>query len=87
MAKLTRRIARHRLTDVSRLDPLSDDAVATLVRGALGDGAEDLFCSACADATGGNPLYLSQLIGAVLEQDIEPRASAAGRLTESGPSR
>src|SRR5689334_6093685 len=38
-AKLTRRIARHRLADVVRLDPLSDDAVIVLVRDALGDSA------------------------------------------------
>src|SRR4051794_28187645 len=83
-AKLTRRIARHRLADVTHPDPLSDEAVSLLVRHAFGEAADDLFCSACAGATGGNPFYLSQLIDAAVDERIEPRAAAAARLSELG---
>src|SRR4051794_24744963 len=83
-AKLTRRISRHRLTDVTHPGPLSDDAVAVLVRNAFSEAADDHFCGACASATGGNPFYLSQLVGAAIEESIEPRAAEAERLSVVG---
>ena len=83
-AKLARRIARHRLTDRAQLAPLTQDAVAALVRDVLGDAAEDAFCRACASATGGNPFYLVQMLDALDGQGIEPRAGAVHRLSEVG---
>ncbi len=47
---------------VLRPGPLSDEGVATLVRNGLGDDAADELCAACADATGGNPFLLSELL-------------------------
>lgn len=47
---------------------LSRDAVATVVRSVLGGDATEKFCDAVWEASGGNPLYLSELLrGAVLE--------------------
>src|SRR4051794_27608252 len=54
-AKLGHRIVRHRLTERAQLAPLSGNAVAVLVRDALGEAADESFCRACASATGGNP--------------------------------
>ncbi len=52
---------------------LSRDAVATLVRSALGDDASDGLCEAVWEASGGNPLYVSELLrGAVLEDRSVP---------------
>ena len=48
---------------VLRPRPLGKSAVALLVRDSLGDDASDELCRACADATGGNPFLLSELLG------------------------
>src|SRR6476659_1575843 len=48
---------------VLRPRPLGPSAVARLVRDGLGDDASDELCLACADATGGNPFLLSELLG------------------------
>lgn len=43
--------------------PLGEAAVASLVRAGLGDDASQQLCRACAEATGGNPFLLSELVG------------------------
>ena len=48
---------------VLRPRPLGKPAVARLVRDGLGDDASDELCRACAEATGGNPFLLSELLG------------------------
>ena len=73
-AELMPRIARHRLTAERSLAPLSDDAVAELVRAELGDAAEELI-AACVAATGGNPFYVRDFVAAV---------RAAGELADPG---
>jgi DNA-binding CsgD family transcriptional regulator len=47
---------------VLRPGVLSGPAVARLVRGQLGDAADDGFVAACTDATGGNPLLVVELV-------------------------
>jgi DNA-binding CsgD family transcriptional regulator len=47
---------------VLRPGRLTDEGVAALVRDGLGDDAADELCAACADATGGNPFLLSELL-------------------------
>ena len=42
---------------------LSDTAVASLVRESLGTDARAELCRACAEATGGNPFLLAELLG------------------------
>src|SRR4051794_1800456 len=83
-AKLGHRIVRHRLTERAQLAPLSGNAVAVLVRDALGDAAEESFCRACASATGGNPFYLAQMLDAFAGQGVEPGAAAVDRLSDVG---
>ncbi len=68
---------------VVRPRPLSQAAVASLVRAGLGKDASAQLCRACADATGGNPFLLSELLGefrrdARLVADIDP--AAVGRV-------
>ena len=48
---------------VLRPRPLGESAVARLVRDSLGDDASNELCRACAEATGGNPFLLSELLG------------------------
>ena len=50
---------------VVRPDLLSEDAVGVLVRAALGGGVTDELCAAVWGASGGNPLYLTELLRAV----------------------
>ena len=48
---------------VLRPRPLGEDAVASLVRGEHGRERQPQLCRACAEATGGNPFLLSELLG------------------------
>lgn len=62
---------------VVRPRPLSEAAVASLVRADLGAGVSDRFCRTCADATGGNPFLLAELLGEFRREgrtaaDIDP---------------
>jgi len=64
---------------VLRPRPLGQSAVARLVRNSLGDDASDELCRACAEATGGNPFLLSELLGEFRREArpanaIDPRA-------------
>jgi DNA-binding CsgD family transcriptional regulator len=65
--------------------PLSADAVRALVRERLGDAAEEAFCEACHRATGGNPLFLRQLLTALEADHVRPDAAHAGVVLEIGP--
>lgn len=61
--------------------PLSADAVASMVRSALGEADDDLV-DACRHATGGNPFYLSELLRAVGSED---EAIEAARVSKIAP--
>jgi DNA-binding CsgD family transcriptional regulator len=63
--RLVRRLAGSPVTTALRLDPLSERAVAALVRLSLDEHAADDLCRACADATGGNPYYVGELVAAL----------------------
>jgi ATP/maltotriose-dependent transcriptional regulator MalT len=65
--------------------PLSEHAVAHLVRGALASGAHDRFCSACRRASGGNPFFLRELLQALREAGVEGRAEEAAQVSEVAP--
>jgi DNA-binding CsgD family transcriptional regulator len=64
---------------------LTPAGVAQLVRGRLGDAADDAFCSACGEATGGNPLLLLELLTALEAEGVRPTADSAGVVRELGP--
>ncbi len=48
---------------IVRPQPLSQSAVARMVRADIGDDASAELCRACSQATGGNPFLLSELLG------------------------
>ncbi|MBI5104058.1 MAG: AAA family ATPase, partial [Solirubrobacterales bacterium] len=68
-----------------RPGPLGEAAVAELVRERLGEGADPAFCSACLQATGGNPLLLLQLLSALQDDGVAPTAAGAAAVREIGP--
>jgi DNA-binding CsgD family transcriptional regulator len=65
--------------------PLSDAAVAAFVEKRLGDAPDAVFATACRDATGGNPLLLTQLVSALRAQAVRPDAAHAGVVRDIGP--
>jgi hypothetical protein len=56
---------------------LSEEAVGAVVRAMVGDRASDELCAAVWAASGGNPLYLTELLRSV-EREARPQA-ASGR--------
>ena len=65
--------------------PLSEAGAAALVRARLGAVADDAFCAACHDATGGNPLLLRQLLRALEAEGVVPDAGQIDVVRAVGP--
>lgn len=57
---------------IVRPAPLSEGAVVAVVRGELAADADDQFCRACHQATGGNPFYLRELLRALAAESVAP---------------
>ena len=70
---------------VVRPRPLSQAAVAELVRDSLGGNTGDDVCQACARTTGGNPLLTRQLIAALVERDGDRANLNASAIAALGP--
>ncbi len=66
--------------------PLSEDAAAQLTRARLGEQAAPAFCRSCHAATGGNPLYLRELLRALEAAGIAPSDAAASEVQSVGPA-
>lgn len=66
--------------------PLSQPAAVAMTRERLGGETAEEFCRACHTATGGNPLFLRELLRAVDVAGIEPSAAAAGEVHAVGPA-
>ena len=68
-----------------RPQPLSAAAVRTLVRWSGFPEAEESFCLACAEMTGGNPFLLRALLTEIQHSEISADAEGARRLTQLAP--
>ncbi len=66
--------------------PLSQSAAVTMTRERLGAEAAEEFCRACHTATGGNPLFLRELLKALAAAEVEPSAAAASAVQDVGPA-
>ena len=66
--------------------PLSESAAVTLARERLGAEAAEEFCRACHTATGGNPLFLRELLRALAAAEVVPSAAAASAVQDVGPA-
>jgi len=71
--------------EVLVLAPLSEQAVAELVRLGLGAEAEPAFAAACHEVTGGVPFLVHELVRAIAEEGIEPTAVACSRVAALAP--
>jgi DNA-binding CsgD family transcriptional regulator len=71
--------------DVLVLAPLSERAVAELVRRGLGADVEPVFAAACHEVTGGVPFLVHELIRAIAEAGIRPAAAACSRVAALAP--
>jgi DNA-binding CsgD family transcriptional regulator len=67
------------------LAPLSERAVAELMRLAFGTDVEPAFAGACHEVTGGVPFFVRELVRAIAEQGIEPTAAASSRVAALAP--
>ena len=66
--------------------PLSEPAVTGLTRAYLGADAAAEFCRACHAATGGNPLFVRELLTALRAAGVAPSAAAAEEVQAVGPA-
>lgn len=66
--------------------PLSESASVALARERLGAQAAEEFCRACHGATGGNPLFLRELLSALDAAGVVPSAGAASEVQAVGPA-
>jgi DNA-binding CsgD family transcriptional regulator len=72
-------------TELLALAPLSERAVAELVRLGLDAEVDAAFASACYQATGGVPFLVRELLRTITEQGIKPSASAGPLVTALAP--
>ena len=66
--------------------PLSRGAVAALVRERLAADPAEEFSRACHAATGGNPLFLRELLRSLADERVVPSAAAASQVRAVGPA-
>jgi DNA-binding CsgD family transcriptional regulator len=55
------------------LGPLSAAAVGAIVRAQLDEDADESFCAACSELTGGNPLLLREVLAGAREEGLAAR--------------
>lgn len=80
-----RRIAHLSHARQVRLEELTPDAVARLVRERLGRHADERFCRACHEATAGNPFLVIELLKKLAEEGVAPSADQAPRVAQASP--
>jgi DNA-binding CsgD family transcriptional regulator len=69
---------------ILRPRPLTQPESAQLVRDETSGAADDAFCLACHEATGGNPLLLRELVRVASAESVPPTAEGTNRLREVG---
>lgn len=66
--------------------PLSAQATAAMVRAALGDSTDARYCTACHEATGGNPFFVTALLDALRGGVIDQTLEGTRRIQQIGPA-
>jgi DNA-binding NarL/FixJ family response regulator len=64
------------------LEPLTEDAIGRLVRGAVGEHADDAFCRECWAVTAGNPFEAVELTAKVRDRGLRPDETSAHLLRD-----
>ncbi len=72
-------------TVVVRPAALSLEATGEVVASRFGGDSDAAFSAACLDATGGNPLLLGELLGALAREGASPTRAGAASIAEVGP--
>jgi DNA-binding CsgD family transcriptional regulator len=67
-------------------EPLTPEGVTSMVRTKLGEHAGEDFCVACLSATGGNPLFLKELVDELARGRVDPRNANTSLVSEVGPT-
>jgi DNA-binding CsgD family transcriptional regulator len=78
-------LAAEPAAEVVALEPLSEPAVAELLRLGLRAGIDPTFASVCHELTGGVPFLVHELVRAIAEERIEPTAGAASDVARLAP--
>ncbi len=83
--ELWRELTSDPAAEVLRPGALSEPAVAQMLHSGLGAEVDDAFSAACHEATGGNPLFLRELVTALDAAQVEPSADGAAAVETVGP--
>jgi DNA-binding CsgD family transcriptional regulator len=83
--ELWRELTSDPAAQILRPGALSEPAVAQVLRSRLGTEVDSAFSAACHEATGGNPLFLRELVAALDAAQVEPTADAAAAVGTVGP--
>lgn len=65
--------------------PLSESGIGELIAARLNAPPDEAFGRACSEATGGNPLLVSELAAALEEEGVAPDATQAAAVRRIGP--
>jgi hypothetical protein len=68
------------------LGPLGPAAVGAIVRSELDPDADGVFCAACWELTGGNPLFVRELLAAAREQRLSAHVESLEALGRIAPA-
>jgi DNA-binding CsgD family transcriptional regulator len=68
------------------LGPLSEAGVSQIVRARLDADADQQFCAACSELTGGNPLFVRELLESASGEALPARAQSLAALRLIAPS-
>jgi predicted ATPase len=82
---LWRELADDPAAELLRPRALSEAAAGEVLRNRLGVEIDDEFAAACHRSTGGNPIFLRELVAAVRDAEIPPTADAAEAVITVGP--
>lgn len=78
-------VTRHPSTIRLRLPPFTREGVARFLRTSHFRDAEDSFCAACFEATGGNPLLVHELTSELAAAGLTGTGDEASRVAHMGP--
>lgn len=72
-------LATHPFAERLELRPLSEQAIAAIVRRRFAE-ADDAFCAVCARVTNGNPFFLRELLGELATRELDPAGDGERQL-------
>ena len=77
-------VERDPLAHVVEPGPLDGAAIAGMLSEGLSEAVDPVFCAACHETTGGNPLLVTELLRALETKGVRPQAHEVGRVRGIG---